>query len=376
MNRTYLMGYYGMQNSGDDALLAAVAYGAGRYLGEREFFINSPRQIKLEEVGTVKPLLVTKQRWPARNRLVQYQAALRSQRIIFGGGSVFCTRRDIDLNRDLLTLSGGKGHLALGVGVGPFESVAAERACAKLLKRLDFVGVRDVESLNIAKSIAPQANIAFTFDLAPTLLSAPGFSIRPIPRKGIAVCLCPKERLNGDRESEQGRLRAIADALKKFHQHTGEPITFLDFNGHPELGDRQVHQEVAAMLGPTVSACFVDYDPNPYRVLQRLAGFNAIVSMRLHGSVFGFMAETPVLSVNYHSKCKGWCGQIGLPDHMQFDVDELCSNQLFNALNGGMNEGFASNKMTVRSAAQAALKNWRNEYVTTTPKHFSGYTPV
>lgn len=376
MSKTYLVGYYGMQNSGDDALLAATVMGAKRFLDSDELIINTPTPMNVVGVGSVDPILVEQQKFPAQNRLLQYMAAYSSNRVIFGGGSVIQNQRDIDVKRDLLTLAGGRGHLALGVGIGPFENSAAERSCAKLLNRLDFTGVRDDISLDIARAIAPKAHVEKTFDLAPSLLNSPDFALSSMERRGIAVCLCPRERLHGDKQAEHKRLKTIADALSTLYNFHGEPIIFLDFNGHPELGDRAIHKEVASMMDAQVETQFIDYDPNPFRVLQRMASFKAAVSMRLHGSIFGFMANTPVLSLNYHQKCKGWCDLIGMPERLQFDCNAFSSDELAGVLYTGLGEGFSKNTMSIEQAVNASMKNWRNEYVAASTENFRRYSAV
>lgn len=363
MNKTYLVGYYGMQNSGDDALLTATVWGAQKYMSLKQFVVNTPADLKVPGYGHVSSILVNRQSIPAHNRMLQYRAAVESDRVIFGGGSVLQNARDIDLKRDLLTLAGGRGHLALGVGIGPFENWKAERSCKKLLERCEYVGVRDSISLDIAKAIAPRANVELTFDLAPLLLLRNDFTLTNIDRSGIAVCLCPKERLYGNAVAEQKRYKQIAKALEDAYFATGETIVFLDFNGHPELGDGMVHREVANLMDVKVKKQFVTYDPNPLRVLQRVASFKVIVSMRLHGSIFGFMANTPVLSINYHQKCEGWCDVIGMPESMRFSADEIAAGSMSGQLIMGLEQGFAKNNMCTEDATYAAVKNWRNNYV-------------
>ncbi|MBA55605.1 MAG: hypothetical protein CMK89_14215 [Pseudomonadales bacterium] len=375
MHNTFLMGYYGMLNSGDDALLCATAMGARRYLGEHDFIVNTPRKLNVPGVGKVDALLAEPQRVPGGNRFRQYGAAVKSKRVIFGGGSVFHSRRDLDLNRDLLSLVGGEGHLALGVGIGPFENVAAERSCAKLLKRLSFVGVRDAASKDIADAIAPSAYVEQTFDLAPSLLQHPQFFTPSSHRHGIGVCLCPKERISGAPEQEQIRLKQIARALDMAYFYSGEPVFFQNFNGHSQLGDEKVHREVASMMDSRVPVRFVDYDPNPFTVMRHMAGYRVVISMRLHGSVFAYLMETPVISLNYHPKCEGWCDQVGVPAHLRFDCETLQADSLIDELCEGLDEGFEQARLPVAQAVNASIKNWSNDYVTHT-QNFRRYSAV
>lgn len=358
MNKSFLVGYYGMLNTGDDALLNATAWGAKRFLNAEGFHLNAPRPVTLSSNETLPDCLVEKQLFPAQNRLRQYKAAIDSNRVIFGGGSVLHNARDINLKRHLMRLSSGRHHLALGVGLGPFVDSKAEKACRSFLQECQFVGVRDAQSYDIAQSIAPEANVELTFDLAPQLLAMPGAGLLDVERRGIAVCLCPRERLSGDLEAESERLKLLASALDTIHLFTQEKIYFVDFNGHPALGDKQVHQELASILSPETAHAFIEYNANPLLVLQRMASFKSVISMRLHAAVFGFLTNTPVVSLNYHRKCNAWGEQIGMPEEYLFDASEFDPRVLANQVCLGISEGFKRSEMSVEKALELSMTNW------------------
>lgn len=357
MNSSYLVGYYGMKNTGDDALLAASAWGAKKFLGSDTLIVNSPTTINIPYHGQEKPLLVETQKFPGQNRLKQYKAAFRADNIIFGGGSVLQNQHDINLKQDLLTLTGRYNNNAIGIGIGPFNDIKAEKSCARLLNSCDFIGVRDEISLDIAHDIAPQANVKLTFDLAPSLLSMTHNNYSAIERRGIAVCLCPHERLKNQPAAESNRIKEIAEALRKTHLLTGEPIVFVDFNGHKHLGDEAVHKETA-MLMREIPHEFIKYDPNPFNVLQRMSSFKIILSMRLHASIFGFLANTPVISMNYHQKCEAWCKQIGIPESLYFSTQDTERNELTEKLYNGLVYGFKNCSMAISTACKLSMKNW------------------
>lgn len=356
---TCLVGYYGMKNSGDDALLAASIWGAERYLGSKKIVATTPTTLALKGHNKLLPTLSKTQRYRGQRRIQHYAQALKSRRIIFGGGSVFHTAQDINIKRHMMCLSRSDDHRAVGVGLGPFADAAAERACKEFLNECSYVGLRDRESFAIASNLAPNANVELTFDLAPLLLRNRANNLAAIPRKGIAVCLCPKERLHGDMQTERRRITLLAQALINAYGASGEPIYLINFNGHERFGDASVHRELRQLLSAKVPVRTIDYDPNPMRVLQRLSGFKAVVSMRLHGSILAYLANTPVLSLNYHSKCNGWCDQVGMPNELRFDASAIDPTVLADTLINGLDDYFCQNRLTVDSAIKAAEKNWR-----------------
>ena len=252
--------------------------------------------------------------------------------------------------------------MALGLGLGPFEDVNAEKACAKFLSECQFVGLRDRASFDIAKAIAPHANLELSFDLSPLMLQVENFELFDVERRAIAVCMSSQERIHGQPELESKLLKKLASSLDLIHRLTGQVIHFIDFNGSEGLGDRAVHQELASYLSDTTRYQLVEYDANPFRVLQRIASYKLLISMRLHASIFGFLTQTPVLSLNASAKCQQWCEQTGMANEHIFDANEFDPGMLVNVARKGLEKGFEPDRLTVKMAVQAAMKNWRPCY--------------
>ena len=356
----YLMGYYGMKNTGDDVLLYTSRWAIHHLLRCDSDLVSSATSISCTEFGDVLAFPTAKFR--GHHRLLHYRNALLSERIIFGGGSVLHSEKDIQFKRHLIALTKSKSSRCVGVGIEPFESISAEKACAKFLSECGFVGVRDANSLEIAKAIAPKANIKLTFDLAPLLLCHQSNRLVAIERKGVMFNFCQQAidafgHTNAD--NERNRIKLAIEAIKKTWQETNEDVYLLDFNGHPVFGDFHVHQQIIKGLPEHIPIFHIPYDPNPFRVLQRMARFKASVSMRLHSAILSFMANTPSLSITYHKKCKSWCEQVGVPEHYQFDAEDLCVNTLADTLTKGLGLGFSLPTMNTNEAIQATLLNWK-----------------
>jgi polysaccharide pyruvyl transferase WcaK-like protein len=357
----YLVGYYGMQNSGDDALMNATAWGAKHLMGCENTIVGLYGDHKREIKSDHKIDLKFNQKFPGQNRLLHYKTALQSERIIFGGGSVLHSETDINLKRQLMYLSNPKKSLAVGVGIGPFNSRGAEKSCAKFLNECGYVGVRDSESLDIAKRIAPNANVKKTFDLAPLLICSKEYKPMKVERKGIALSLC-SVAINAmgktDKFAEQQRFEKFSELIKQLYVKTGEPITLIEFNGHSSLGDWKINNNIIAKLNNTVPITIKKYDADPLKVLENLSSYRAILSMRLHGSILGFLANTPVLSVNYHSKCEGWCDEIGMPRDYQIDLFNLNIEKIVTAIVKGLSTNFIHPTLSVNAALNNSLSNW------------------
>jgi polysaccharide pyruvyl transferase WcaK-like protein len=373
----YLVGYYGMQNSGDDALMYASAWAAKNLAGCDNTLVGLYGDYKRETQTDHQLALKFNQDFPGQNRLLHYKAALQSKRIIFGGGSVLHSETDINLKRQLMSLSSPKKSLAVGVGIGPFNSVGAEKSCAKFLNECGYIGVRDNESLTIAKSIAPNANVKKTFDLAPLLLCSKQYKPQETQRKGIALSLCSvaiDAMGKTDKFAEQQRFEQFAQLITQLYLKTGEPITLIEFNGHSSLGDWKINNNIITKLSNTVPITIEKYEPNPIKLLENLSGYKAILSMRLHGSILGYLANTPVFSINYHSKCKGWCEEIGLPEGYQIDLFNLNIEKIVSEIVKGLSTRFTPPTLSVNAALKNSLSNWstQNEQY----KIYSNYSAI
>ena len=355
----YLTGYYGMQNTGDDVLLYATRWASHNLLGATHNKVSSAGLIKCEEFGDIQA--TSEPRFRGHQRLSHYKNALQSEKVIFGGGSVLHSTKDIEFKRHLIKLAGPKASRAVGVGIGPFESFEAEKSCAKFLNECGFTGVRDPQSLAIAQTIAPNANVKLTFDLAPLMLCHQTNRLVNIERNGVMFNFCQQAVDafgNVNKDNEQNRIDMAVEAIEHTWQQTQEPIFLLDFNNHSKFGDFYIHQQIMSRVSSDVPMTHIAYDPNPFKVLQRIAAFKATVSMRLHSAIMSFMANTPALSINYHEKCRNWCKQIGVPEGYQFDAQNIVPEQLSQHLKQGVTAGFAKPTMKKNEAVQAALLNW------------------
>lgn len=361
MSRILLAGWYGMQNSGDDALLAVSAWGARRFFKAVTLRATAAQIPLFPGSSALIPVQVPATRFKGENRLRLLWAAARSSGVIFGGGSVFHSTDDMKRMLELLRFSGPGPRAALGVSVGPFRDSRAEAVCTELLKRLDFVGLRDQESFEIVSSISPGVRHAKTFDLAPLLprmIAVPG-KAASLPRRGIGFALCDYERFVGrDAGLEAQRRDGILDLIERLDPDLVGEIVFIDFNGHACYGDRPVHQEIAARISPRFKVRHVPYTPDPGKVLEIIAGLRCIVAMRLHAAIFSFMARTPTLLLSYHNKCRGWASEIGLPGRYLHESVGFDAAVLAACVMDGLESSFETPNLSVDEAEDLSLLNW------------------
>lgn len=364
---TYVVGYYGMQNSGDDALLLATLWGCENFLGDSRFQISNTAPLNPERYGKRPSVLKSNTLFRGQNRSIHYMNAALSKKVVFGGGSVLHTQSDIDMKRHMMKLSSQKKSMALGIGIENFKDVGAEKSCAKFLNECGVVALRDQSSYDIAESIAPHANLIKSFDLAPLLTQHPNFSLYEGKRKGILVNICPVPKDAHGRtnpKSESDRLAKLAETLESVYRNTEETITLFDFNGHFSLGDWQLSHKLAQKLDGKVPVNLEPYESDPLALLHKMSSYKLVVAMRLHANVFAYLANTPAISINYHPKCIQWAKQIGLSPDYQFDAASLSPLALKQSILNALTSGEQGVTFPVEDAVKQSLKNWSYQYET------------
>ena len=357
---SYIVGYYGMQNTGDDALLAATIQGVKTYLGHKHVLVSSNAQhVAFDNSVAVSPLKATP-RFPGQNRLIHYRNALQSEQIVFGGGSVLHSARDLDLKRHLIALSGAKKGVALGVGIEAFKTVTDEKACVRFLNACDLVATRDKASYQIAKAIAPSANVIQSFDLAP-MIAANAPILSTSERKGIAINLCPlfvDAMGSRDYVAEEKLIQEVSSAVQLLWNTTKQEVTLISFNGHKHQTDDALLQRLKDAIGETVPVHFVAYNANPFLTLSLMRRFKVVLGMRLHCNVFAYLANTPCISLNYHPKSEAWCQQIGAPARYQVNAFLCTATSIFDAVTSVVSYNEKTASMPVEVAVKKAQSNW------------------
>ncbi|NPU84519.1 MAG: polysaccharide pyruvyl transferase family protein [Syntrophaceae bacterium] len=324
-----ISGYYGMDNTGDDCLLAVASWGTRTFIKPHKLLASAVKVPSIVNCKLATPILRYKQFLPGQHRLTECITALGVKTIVFGGGSIFHTARDIKHKMELLKLSGRGPHYAIGVSLGPFRDKASEVCCEELLKRLSFVGLRDQESVDIAQSMSKNIYYKKTFDLAPLLPRSCNTAIEPFlqssrERKGIGIALCDYERYTGgDRANEMARRKVIINVIKKISKEIMDEVVFIDFNGHRYFGDASIHRDIEQEISHDVKVRHIPYLADPLQTLKEIGNLRLLLAMRLHGAVFGFITNTPTMMITYHPKCRGWASQIGLAERYMIDSTAL-----------------------------------------------------
>jgi len=304
MSRVVLSGYYGFDNLGDEAVLAATvaALRARRPGVEIAVLSGSPeatgRAFGVEGVP--------------RSRLRDLVRVLRGcDLFLSGGGSLF---QDVTSWRSpwyylgVLALARRLGcrTAIYAQGIGPLRGRAVRSATRRQLSAVDLITLRDRESLSVLAALGvdrPPAVLAGD----PALLLTPEWSARVAAEmsewgEGIHLGLALR--------SWQGDpwVGEVATAARTIVERHGARWICLAMQ---RPGDLDLAERVAARIGP--GARVVRASLTPREMVALVGGLTLVVGMRLHALVFAATQGVPVVSLAYDPKVGAFARELGEP---------------------------------------------------------------
>lgn len=322
-------GYYGQQNTGDDAFVEVSAWGAKniwkksmvRYLAVHH---HLPKTV--EKVSGY-PLTIPKTYKIQENLLIN-----SCDYLISAGGSTFS--KEIQLNstrsRGLVAKQKRGGNLklgAIGVSIGPFKTLKDEQSIITYLKSIDFLRVRDRRSYDFVRSLKLPYLPIEAFDLAallPDVYSNVRLREKTSIKKVIGISLCNYESYiqDGDLNNERRRNSYLSKLITHLNQTGNYFFQFFIINGHPLKGDSKITFETIERCKLVNNFSVASYNPNTSNVWEEISKCDFMLSTRLHAAIFACFLEIPFMLVEYHLKCSDFLEDIGYcMDYRLYDAN-------------------------------------------------------
>lgn len=333
-----LIGYYGRNNTGDDAMLFSLLSLLKDNSTIKKYTVPTNIQISVPEelLNQVKVI--------PRRPLSILAEIIQTDAILIGGGTIFH-----DYSKKIRYIWASFRYLILitwarflkkpvylvGIGFGPFTTTSG-RLIALLISRLvNYITVRDVESYKYLQTLhVPTSKYNLTFDLSGNMAEINlqekvqsnilGVSIIPFfygysnnPRKDIDLAYAIAKSLNK---------WLVKDPLCEIH--------FLTFLGIAEGdGDIKIIQRVYQLIEEKNRVKIIDYSSDPRILLSHFNKCRAIVTMRYHAAVFAYLTKRPMIVLNYHPKCQSFVNDIGLTNHAVLSIQDILEGKLIDSLN-------------------------------------------
>ena len=248
---------------------------------------------------------------------------------------------------------------------GPFDQPASRELLSPLFAGTDLLLLRDERSLRHVLSAGARAetcrvvpDVVFALvrdDLDPPPVRAPGPE-----RVAVSVREWRHYATRSPEDGQQNCVSAFRRLVTALVRERGAAVTFVSTcQGRPEytFDDAAFAHEVVRGLDHDVAAS-VDVDDGLYDAVglrERLSGFDAMVSMRLHAAILSVCGGTPALTVAYEYKSTEVWRQLG-QDEFTLDLESLDGDVLV-----ARAVALLDRRDQVRAAMLPLLASWREE---------------
>ena len=332
-----LSGYFGFDNLGDEAILYSI--------------IQEVKKMQNTEITVLSanPEKTSKKFGVAAVDRMSPKEVIRAIKncdmFISGGGSLL---QDVTSNRSLLYYLAllrlaklfGKKVMIYSQGIGPVNGVKNRKSLAKAFKNLDIINVRDKESYEELMGMGVKKPISITADTV-FLLQGPD---REKGKSILGELMAQDESLEKlleaveaatepTQESEKPEAITIGIAIRpwkdldekiiletkktieKLQEIKEYPIkiVFLPFH-HP--GDLTLSQAVYDSLDNKTNVYVVKNQLDEREMLSLMANVDIILSMRLHGLIFGVVGGAYPVAISYDPKIDSLMKELGLKKPM------------------------------------------------------------
>lgn len=291
--RIVLAGYYGFDNLGDEALLHVVLNWLKQY-PQIEPVVLSANPAQTRQQHRVHAL--------NRTRLVSVMCVLwRAKALVFGGGGLLqdvTSRRSLWYYVGLMRLANllNVPVMLLGQGLGPLSAKGAQWV-AEALKRVDYIGVRDAQSLERLQRLG----VLNAYQGPDLVLSSPKPSSSAaettVPLLGLALVAPPPAHY-------EAVLERLARAVETAQTQFGLTPIFL--TSHPQ--DLKFGIDLNKRV-PSITVLPITPDA-PERHMALFAGFKVIWGSRLHALIFAALAGVPFVALGSDPKVEQFVLQV------------------------------------------------------------------
>ncbi len=288
-----LNGYFGFDNAGDEAVLAAMLADLRALQSDATFIATSGNPTQTREMHGCEAI--------GRQNPRELLSAIQNCDVFLsGGGSLVqdvTSFRNVVYYTTLLRLARmmGKKTMVYAQGVGPLHAPRSRKLARAMFQNADIVTVRDPDSAALLKEIGVMREIEITADPVWNL------AFEPQPKQpktwGVALRSWPR--------ADDGALARLVVALRATANARGATLKFLPMQTGPDH---------AVLEGLTTGGEILDTrGAHPREILGMCAGFEVMLAMRLHALIFAASAGVPVVAFNYDPKVASLAKLLGAP---------------------------------------------------------------
>jgi len=321
MVKIMISGYYGFNNTGDEAILKSMVRAFKDKIPQIKITVLSNNPLQTFQTYQVKAI--------KRLQLISIMCCLRKVNLFISGGG------------GLLQDSTGKGwsilyYLGLilvakivkvpvmiyAQGIGPIHKRMNKLLIKWILNKVDLITVRDYPSKKILNNLGvlkpsvyvnsdpvfllKKKNINQTMDNYPYIQELINSDNRPLI--GISV--------REYKSNAIGSKRIFAQAADYLIENYKAKIIFFPFKYDEDV---HISEEILSLMKNKADVLKIRLEPE--ELLSILSRLSLLVGVRLHSIIFSSMANIPFIAFNYDPKVKYFVEDLGLSE-LLIEIDE------------------------------------------------------
>lgn len=318
----FITGYYGFGNTGDEAILQAMISNLRSLQPDLRITVASARPDQTAAQHGTDAIL-----WSNAHEILN--TIRTADLVLIGGGGLFHDYWGIDpatvltdnhsgiafyTTSALLANLYSKPLMVYGVGVSELVSEHGKQFTKVTCDAANAVTVRDERSRDLLRSIGvAKDNIEVTADPAFAIPVCDKIQNKAnLPGRSIGIAL-RNWNIGVHPDFWERELAAAIDQIVQNEAIEVELFPFQKFTGELE-DDVAVSRRVRDRANSKAHITIVDENLSPCELLARIAQCDLILAMRLHGAIFGMIANVPVVALSYDVKLDDLMDRAGLAD--------------------------------------------------------------
>ena len=328
MVKIMISGYYGFNNTGDEAILKSMVRAFKKKMPQTKIVVLSRNPLQTSQTYQVKAI--------NRLHLIDIVCCLRDTNLFISGGG------------GLLQDSTGKGwsilyYLGLilitktvkvpvmiyAQGIGPINKKINKLLIKWILNKVNLITVRDNHSKKLLNNLGvsgpsiyvnsdpvfllKKKNINHIIDNHPYIQKLVNSDNRPLI--GISV----REYKSNGSDSK----RIFAQAADYLIENYQAKIIFFPFQFDEDV---HINEEILSLMKNKAEALKIKLEPE--ELLSVLSQLSLVVGVRFHSIVFSSMVNIPFIAFNYDPKVRYFVEDLGLSE-LLLEIDEDTSLKNF-----------------------------------------------
>ncbi|MCT4661466.1 MAG: polysaccharide pyruvyl transferase CsaB [Tissierellales bacterium] len=296
-----ISGYYGFNNSGDDAILKVLTQQL-KEIGEKVEIVALSNQVEQTEKNyNIRAI--------NRYNLLQITKEMKSCDLFISGGGTLL--QDGTSNRSLyyylMLLHLAKKHckrvMVFANGMGPIKSGFNRRRTLEMLKKVDVITLRDQDSYDFLMELGlKHPKISVTFD--------PVFMMKSIEQNRINR-IFEEENLDFDKKyigisvrpwKEGQYIESGVKALVKSICDKGYEVVFIPMQ-HPH--DDKISQSIIDQLDDNSRVHCLKGCYEADEMIGIMSKMDYIVAMRYHALIYAILSQRALTAISYDPKVRG-----------------------------------------------------------------------